>query len=65
MLVDASALTTSRKTQIEFRLKLAEAVAVHHHKFEVLERIVFAFLTWKIQKSFVSERQVWWKVSAY
>lgn len=42
MLADACALTTSRKTQIDFQLKLAKEVAVHHHKFEVLEAIILS-----------------------
>lgn len=42
MLVDEEKLKTAGKTQNEFQLKFAEADAVHHQKFEVLERTVLA-----------------------
>lgn len=42
MLVNAAQISSSGKTHKEFQLKLAEAVALHHHNFQVLEGIVLA-----------------------
>lgn len=43
MLEDASAFLRYCNTQIEFQLKLAEAVAVHQRNFGVLEAVILAF----------------------
>lgn len=40
MLVEAKELVAFGVNQVDFQLKLAEAVAIYHHNFEALERIV-------------------------